>query len=210
MRIDNVNYRDSIVIYNRGLSLLRIDSIKCINTNYALSFVSSNQSYGWKTLEEYSNPDNAIEILPDDSIKLRLSIAYILVKQMKASYDQIDTMYFYNNSINSPIKTVKITNKFVMGSVEDETVPVEFSLSQNYPNPFNSSTKISFSLKRGSHIVLTVYDAMGKKIKELIRGYLNAGNYDVIFDEHKLSSGIYFYRLLVDSKSTTRKMLLLK
>ena len=210
LRIDNANYRDSIVIYNKGTSLLRIDSIKCNNTNYALNFISNNQSSEWETLEVYINPDNAIEIQPRDSIMVRLKVAYILVKQMKVNYDQIDTMYFYNNSINAPIQTAVITNKLIMGGVEGETIPIEYSLSQNYPNPFNPNTKISFSLNRGSQIVLTVYDVLGKEIKELIRGYLNAGKYEVIFDGHKLSNGIYFYRLLVGSKSPTRKMLLLK
>ena len=210
LRIDNTNYRDSIIIYNRGTSIFKIDSIKCSNTNYALNFVSNNQSSEWKVLEEYTNPDNAVEIHPNDSIKVRLSVAHILVKQMQANYDQIDTMYFHNNSINSPIQVAEITNKVVMGEVEDEAIPIEYSLSQNYPNPFNPNTKISFSLNRGSQIVLTVYDVMGKEIKELIRGYLNTGKYEIIFDGRKLSSGIYFYRLLVGSKSSTRKMLLLK
>ncbi|MBI1937681.1 MAG: T9SS type A sorting domain-containing protein [Ignavibacteriales bacterium] len=91
-----------------------------------------------------------------------------------------------------------------------ERIPDLYSLEQNFPNPFNPNTKIFFSLNRGSQIVLTVYDAMGKEIKELIREYLNAGKYEVIFDGRKLSSGIYFYRLLVGLKSSTRKMLLLK
>ncbi|MBI1936484.1 MAG: T9SS type A sorting domain-containing protein [Ignavibacteriales bacterium] len=210
MSIGNKNYRDSITIYNKGIAILRIDSIKCRNTNYAFVFISNDHQTEWKPLEEYVKPENVIEIQSYDSLKVRMSIAYVLTKQIQANYDQIDTMYFYNNSINEPIQSIEISNKFIMGGVDDEDIPIEYSLSQNYPNPFNPNTKIFFSLNRGSQIVLTVYDAMGKEIKELIREYLNAGKYEVIFDGRKLSSGIYFYRLLVGLKSSTRKMLLLK
>lgn len=210
LRIDNINYRDSIVIYNRGISLLKIDSIKCANTNYALSFVSNNQSYEWKTLEEYVNPDNAIEIPPNDSIKVRLSVAYFLVKQMKVNYDQIDTMYFYNNSINSPIQAAEITNKVVMGRVEDDTFPIEYSLSQNYPNPFNSSTTITYAIPENMFVDFRLHDCLGNTISILVHERQGPGTYSVKINMSNLASGIYFYRIIAGPYDTTKKMLLLK
>ncbi len=210
LRIDNVNYRDSIVIYNRGISLLKIDSIKSTNTNYTLSFTSNNKSYGWKILEELVNPDSAIEIPPNDSIKVLFGVAHILVKRMKVNYDQIDTMYFYNNSINSPVQKIEITNKLIMGGANDEEIPDGFSLSQNYPNPFNPYTKINYSVPKTSFVILKVYDMLGKEVITLVNEEKTIGNYEINFDGSKLSSGVYFYTLSAGSFSLTKKMNIIK
>ena len=75
--------------------------------------------------------------------------------------------------------------------------PSEFSLSQNYPNPFNPVTKISFSIPDNSYTKLTVYDISGKQVAELVNGELDAGSYNIDFDASHLSSGTYFYRIVV-------------
>lgn len=210
MSLGNKNYRDSIIIHNRGLSVLKIDSIKCINKNYALVFIYNNYQTEWKPLEEFVKPENVIVIQPNDSVKVRLSLAAILVKQAQAKYDQIDTMYLCNNSKNSPKQPIEITNKVIMGGVEDENYPNDYLLSQNYPNPFNPITKILFSLNRASQVVLKVYDNVGREVKELVNGFRSIGNYEVNFGGKEFSSGVYYYQLVVGYNSITRKMLLLK
>jgi hypothetical protein len=210
LRIDNINYQDSIVIYNRGNSILKIDSIKCKNTNYALNFISCNQSYDWKTLEEYVNPENAIAIQPNDSIRVRFELAYFLVKQMQSEYDQIDTMNFYNNSKNSQVESIIITNKFIMGGVEQENIPFEYNLSQNYPNPFNPSTTINYSVPRQSHVTIKVFDALGKEISTLVNKEKSVGNYSVEFNASRLTSGIYFCRMHAGDFVEIKKLLLIK
>jgi photosystem II stability/assembly factor-like uncharacterized protein len=91
-------------------------------------------------------------------------------------------------------------------------VPEEFSLEQNYPNPFNPVTKIKFSLPNAGTVTLKVFDITGREVSTMISGlYMNRGVVTYDFDGSQLSSGVYFYSLLVDnSMIDTKKMVLVK
>jgi hypothetical protein len=89
-------------------------------------------------------------------------------------------------------------------------IPAQFALSQNYPNPFNPSTKINYTLAKACQVRLAVYDLLGREVAVLVNSLQNAGNHEVTFANDKLTSGVYFYRLLSDRESVTRKMVLMK
>ncbi|MFZ0389758.1 MAG: T9SS type A sorting domain-containing protein, partial [Calditrichia bacterium] len=67
-------------------------------------------------------------------------------------------------------------------------------LEQNYPNPFNPATSIQYSIAGNHHVLLTVYDLLGKEIAIIVDEDKPAGAYTVQFDASNLSSGIYFYQ----------------
>jgi polyhydroxybutyrate depolymerase len=94
--------------------------------------------------------------------------------------------------------------------IESENRLEHFELSANYPNPFNPITTIRYRLPEKSYVVLKVFDLLGREIAKLVDSEKPAGEYSNKFDGSALSSGIYFYRLLADQYSETRKMLLLK
>ncbi len=86
-----------------------------------------------------------------------------------------------------------------------------FALYQNYPNPFNPLTTISYSLPKESTVTLNVYDIAGRRVASLIHdGKESAGNHMVLFSTTNLASGVYFYKLLADDFTETRKLVLLK
>ncbi len=86
----------------------------------------------------------------------------------------------------------------------------EFSLSQNFPNPFNPSTKINFTLPKSEYTFLRIYDILGREVKTLVNGPLNAGEYQVDFDAKDLASGMYYYSLRAGENVTVKKMVLVK
>ncbi|GIK61733.1 MAG: hypothetical protein HND39_00265 [Ignavibacteriota bacterium] len=114
---------------------------------------------------------------------------------------------------------------------EDQILSLQdFILFQNYPNPFNPSTVISYQLPVTGFVTLKVFDILGKEVAVLVNEEKPAGNYEVEFSAKggsvfggnaiQLSSGVYFYQLLVSSLQSkdgkagsfieTRKMVLLK
>jgi photosystem II stability/assembly factor-like uncharacterized protein len=59
-------------------------------------------------------------------------------------------------------------------------LPRIFALSQHYPNPFNSQTTIEFSLPNAGQTRLTIYNALGQKITELLSAELVEGPHRII------------------------------
>jgi flagellar hook assembly protein FlgD len=95
--------------------------------------------------------------------------------------------------------------------VSGNTIPERYSLEQNYPNPFNPSTMIEFSIPEDiDNVKLTIYDALGQKVSELVNGKLEAGHYSYQWDASKVASGLYIYQLKAKSFISAKKMLLLK
>ncbi len=94
-------------------------------------------------------------------------------------------------------------------------IPTTVELQPNYPNPFNPETRIQFGIPEAQQVRLSIYDILGRKIKELINETLPAGTYDVTWNgtsDHgqKVSTGIYFYVLVTQKQQMVRKMILSK
>jgi len=118
---------------------------------------------------------------------------------------------------NSPEVTGQLTNwclSFVYYNtigITNNQIPARTGLSQNYPNPFNSSTKISFSLEKKSHVKVTVYDILGREVIVLASNVFNNGGHNLSFNADNLASGLYFYTMYLDGiLFDTKKMILVK
>ena len=92
----------------------------------------------------------------------------------------------------------------------ENQLPTNYTLSQNYPNPFNPSTNINFSLPQTGKVVITLFDALGRKVKDIVNREFSVGNHSVNFNAVNLTSGVYFYRLQSDNFVQTKKMILLR
>ena len=88
--------------------------------------------------------------------------------------------------------------------------PKTLCCPQNYPNPFNPTTVISYQVPLASHVVIKVYDMLGREVTTLVNERKPAGSYQVPFDAHLMPSGVYFYSLQSGSFKETKKMELIK
>ncbi len=93
------------------------------------------------------------------------------------------------------------------------TLPVKFQLEQNYPNPFSSSTAISYELTAEADIRITIYDILGRVVREAVAGAQPAGTHRILWDGsstrgEKVAAGVYFYSLKAGKESQVRKMVL--
>jgi hypothetical protein len=90
------------------------------------------------------------------------------------------------------------------------SMPSSFTLSQNYPNPFNPQTKIKIDVPKTALTKLIVYDILGREVATLVNEELKPGTYSFDWDGSNYASGIYFYRLIADDYTETKKMVLMK
>lgn len=105
---------------------------------------------------------------------------------------------------NPDIPTTDVTG------VETEPVASGIALEQNYPNPFNPTTAIAYTLDERRHVRLSVCDALGREVRLLADGMMDAGRQQAIFDAADIPGGMYMLRLTTGGRALTRKMILLK
>jgi hypothetical protein len=99
--------------------------------------------------------------------------------------------------------------------IEGGGIPSTYELAQNYPNPFNPTTEIRYGVPRDGHVLLAVFDALGREVFRLVDEIQAAGRYAIRFSAadsraRQLSSGVYYYRLRAGDFVENRRMLLLK
>ncbi len=92
---------------------------------------------------------------------------------------------------------------------DNNNIPDKFILQQNYPNPFNNSTIIPFSLPETGKINLLIYNIQGELIDQTKETQYIPGHYSIHYlSNSKMSSGIYFYQLIVDNKPIKMKKMI--
>jgi hypothetical protein len=125
-------------------------------------------------------------------------------------YRLIDVDYNGNKTYHDPISATPYAK---------EQIASRFYLYPNYPNPFNPITNIKFEIPETTNgseeIELTIYDNLGKEVKNLFRGQLGQGIYELQWDGtsnsgNVLPSGCYYIRFKSKDYSKTRKILLLR
>jgi hypothetical protein len=99
-------------------------------------------------------------------------------------------------------------------TTRNERQPTQYALEQNYPNPFwserNPATTIRYALPQTAKVKLTIFDLFGKEIVTLVNQKQAAGEYNLQWIPHNLTSGVYWYRLRAGPFSATKKMVLMR
>lgn len=123
-------------------------------------------------------------------------------KALEVFVSDFDTLKYVSEG---RIKEVSITNT---GSTVSGIKG--YVLHDNYPNPFNNETMIKYSLPKNGYVSITVYDIMGREISTLISKEQKAGTYSIRFNGNSLSTGVYFYRMVTDGFTQTKRFVLVK
>jgi len=98
-------------------------------------------------------------------------------------------------------------------SVDQPLLAQDGAVLRAQPNPFSPSTSLSFSLSSSQSVRLTVVDAAGRIVRNLLDAPLAAGrhqaNWDGLDDHGRAApSGIYFVRLLSEQGEASGKLVL--
>lgn len=153
---------------------------------------------------------------PSSSLLHGNPVGYTIKRGLGANYF-FGFHLWYMNETNARALVDKIMENAPLDVVEqvDGTLPKKFELYQNYPNPFNPSTTIRYDLPTRSHVRLQIFNLLGQDVTTLVNTTQSAGSYKAEWNGRDqngqpVASGVYFYRLTIDNKSYSRKMVLLK
>lgn len=159
--------------------------------------------------QKYFN--TAVEILQslssDEYLTVNSNISSILDKSTRhRGQGNLGTSYADYYFLESIIRYRELTDA-ELPELEKNSL---FFLDQNYPNPFNNSTVIHYSIEEEGNVDLSIYNLAGRKVQTLVNQFRTPGNYRTDFNAAGLSSGVYLYRMKVNGRATTRKMILLQ
>ena len=137
--------------------------------------------------------------------------------KIKVENMQIKLIDLYSREVTKELQPgeeliiqVNLLNKLIVQSSQF-IKPIYYALDQNYPNPFNPSTVIEFSLPEDvANVKLTIFNALGERVAELVNTALTAGKYQYEWNAQNLATGMYIYELRTDNFVSVKKMLLLK
>ncbi|MBL0176846.1 MAG: VWA domain-containing protein [Ignavibacteria bacterium] len=96
----------------------------------------------------------------------------------------------------------------ILNDAETPLVPASYALHQNLPNPFSSVTTIQFEVPTSQHVRLSIHDALGRQVAELVNDTREAGRHTVRFDAGALPSGTYLCRYEAGGVTMQRVMVL--
>lgn len=104
---------------------------------------------------------------------------------------------------NQPAAGVAVNGRFhadslgfqeerLLNTTERRTV----AIVGGFPNPFTTTTTIAYAvLRHATHVRLSIYDALGHRLRILQEGLRDVGVHHAFFDARGLPAGMYFYRL---------------
>ena len=95
---------------------------------------------------------------------------------------------------------------FLSGISENKANADKYKFS-NYPNPCTTSTSFNYSLPKGADVRITLYNALGQKIFERNPGKQNYGKHIIRLNTSDLSTGAYYYRLMINNQLIVGKLI---
>ena len=153
------------------------------------------------------------------SIPDGLQIAVVDIAERNVSYSLLEQgiMINKNSNLSYDLKLVAGDLDYVNRTAEEilSNIPSEFSLGQNYPNPFNPITKMDYTLPKRSRVNISIYNVLGQEIVTLVNEEQSYGYHSIAWNGtdqmgRAMASGVYFTRMVSETFSQTKKMLLLK
>jgi hypothetical protein len=94
-------------------------------------------------------------------------------------------------------------------------LPRVYALGLSYPNPAEGGLRIDYTLPKESHVNLRIYNVAGQLVRSLREGKEKPGFYKAEWDGkdqngHRVTSGVYLYRMEAGEFKKTRKLVVLR
>ena len=100
-------------------------------------------------------------------------------------------------------------------SSKNQLVVENFKLYEAFPNPFNPSTTLKFNIQEEVIVNITIYNQLGKRVKDLVNKNYTVGTHSVPWNSKnnqgkQVAAGMYIYTIQAGEFKATKKMVLLK
>ena len=183
---------------------LHIHRIALTNSgNFTLNY-NISQDIPWVTL---SHSEGQLDAGAEDSVSVTFFTLFM-------SYGDYEGTLMFTTNVGEFILPVHLVIT-VLGVDDNAVIPSVFSVSENYPNPFNPRTQFTVSLPKMSHVVVTIYDILGRQVALLAEGDYNAGRYRMEWDgmmdmNAAAPSGVYLLVVQAGDHVFKHKMIMMK
>jgi hypothetical protein len=173
--------------------------------NYSLagiSLVSVEQSHNWWYVDSMSVTSFPHMMNAGDSEYIHVKVA-IPTNSFVLGY-HVDTMNIVSDS--GLHRVIIMINDSLLTLIPAYGTANSLVL-YNFPNPFKGSTVIHYQLPERTKVKLDVLNTLGTEVTTLVSAEQAAGVYNITFNAGDSPAGIYYFRIVIDKETVTKKML---
>jgi len=215
--LDTIPLYGKVTIDDAKATAIRFGDAKVLNSDIVSIPVYLNGYVNGPLATSFDLNSNIVAVKTVDN---KISCDYngnTVVLAGTGEYDAVTPVAYINVDLKSAILAQNI--KFNDRNISDINLVVagveEYNnenLLRNYPNPFTSTTLISVNVPEAGIYTLTIYDALGNKVKTLSSSELSAGVNSFVWDgtdeqNTKVQAGAYIYRLIGENVSLSNKLI---
>jgi hypothetical protein len=131
-----------------------------------------------------------------------------IVSPFLASLISMNNISETNPEVSKPSKPTAVNDSVI----NTGTGVFGYRLYDNFPNPFETKTEIKFSLYYPCNVQMIISDQSGRQRVILTDKHFEAGENSVVFDNsvYDLPAGVYYYCLMTEYYTTSRRMIICK
>ncbi|MFN8547302.1 MAG: FlgD immunoglobulin-like domain containing protein [Candidatus Eisenbacteria bacterium] len=112
-------------------------------------------------------------------------------------------------------RTLRLADEPSPGLGQGGGAEIRALLRETSPNPARGLTRVDYELPHSGPVTLTLFDAAGRRVRELYSGVQMAGPHTLRWDGQdatgrEVPDGAYFLKLVTDQGGDSRKILVLK
>ena len=164
---------------------------------------SVGDSKSWETIASYRTND-ALKGQGNTSSRTEYTFTDMTVEAGQSYYYRLSDVSFQGEITTYPSIYIQL-----------DELPKETLLEKAYPNPFNPQTFIAYHLAEATQVKITVFDILGRSVKQLYNGQRLAGSYHIYWNGTnengmKTSSGVYIIRMQTENTTQIQKVMFMK
>ncbi|MFH1194757.1 MAG: S8/S53 family peptidase [bacterium] len=185
--------------------------VELLSFNAALS--NDAVVLNWQTATELNN--SGFEILRSENNSAWNKIGFVTGAGSSTelqSYDFKDNSVLKGRTYFYKLKQIDFDGAYNFSNVTEIALanPSNYFIFNNYPNPFNPETTIKYSIAERAIVNISLFDILGKKVRDVLNEFKETGEYEIGLDASDLPSGIYIVRLQTKNYTGSIKINLIK